>query len=395
MRILVALDLTHQSGREHLAGFYRYADKKDNWEVRLVPSTEESYLPMIRQFLSDRIDGVIIKGECVPAAKAAIQAANVPTVSIDKPVRDMSAKDTYICNNNENIGCAAAQFFASLGRFAAYGFVPDPNDCEWSQIRGKAFCDSLNAKYPEVSVSVATSPLSEWLSALPKPAALFAAFDQCASTVLDCCRELKIKVPRDVIVLGVDDDALVCEHTRPKLSSIRPDHEGQGFAAARELDKLLSSKKPAKPKTIICSHIGITERDSTAVVPPAVHLVREAKTYIAAHALEGIRVEEVVRHLGVSARLANLRFSQAVGHSIRDELVLRRLNEAKRLLEDTEYPQKRIAQRCGFKSTIILSHLFRTHFGKSMRDWRQDAATRRSVRNDARSQGTSASRTTR
>lgn len=397
MRILVALDLTHQSGREHLSGFYRYADKKDNWEVRLVPSTEASYLPMVRQFLSDHIDGAIVKGECVAELGKAIRSANVPTVIIDKPKSSSNALPdrTYICNSNENIGCAAAQFFASLGRFAAYGFVPDPNDCEWSRIRGKAFCDSLNAIYPEASVSVATSPLAEWLSALPKPTALFAAFDQCASTVLDCCHELKIKVPHDVIVLGVDDDTLICEHTRPKLSSIRPDHEGQGFAAAKELDRLFSTRKATKAKTVVCPHLGITERDSTAVVPPAVHLVREAKTYIAAHALEGIRVEEVVRHLGVSARLANLRFSQAVGHSIRDELVLRRLNEAKRLLEDTEYPQKRIAQRCGFKSTIILSHLFRAHFGKSMRDWRQDAATRRCVRNDARSQGTSVSRTTR
>ena len=50
-RILVALDLTHQSGREHLAGFYSFADKKSNWEIRLVPSTEPSYLPMVERFL--------------------------------------------------------------------------------------------------------------------------------------------------------------------------------------------------------------------------------------------------------------------------------------------------------------------------------------------------------
>ena len=61
-RILVALDLTHQSGREHLAGFYSFADKKSNWEIRLVPSTEPSYLPMVERFLSEGVDGAIIKG---------------------------------------------------------------------------------------------------------------------------------------------------------------------------------------------------------------------------------------------------------------------------------------------------------------------------------------------
>lgn len=370
--ILVALDLTHQSGREHLAGLYRYTDKKENWEIRLVPSTEESYLPMVRRFLSERIDGVVVKGECVPTIREAICAAGVPTVVIDRPVFDDAfAGLTYICNDNDGIGRAAAQFFASLGQFASYGYIPDPNNCEWSQIRGKAFCNSLAARHKDTPISIATEPLADWLVALPRPAALFAAFDQCASTVLECCRALKIKVPGDIIVLGVDDDALICDHTRPKLSSIRPDHVEQGFAAARELDRLLSRRRQTIARTILCPHLGITERDSTHTVPPAAHLVREAMSFISAHAFEGIRVADVVKRLGISARLANLRFSQAVGHSIRDELVHRRLAEAKRLLEQTSYTQRRIAQKCGFKSTIVLSHLFHAHFGFSMRDWRK------------------------
>lgn len=373
-RILVALDLTHQSGREHLAGFYRYADEKEDWEIRLVPSTEESYLPMVRRFLSERIDGAVIKGECVAPVRDAIRAAMVPTVAIDRPVSGETGDGhTCICNDNEGIGRAAAQFFASLGQFASYGYIPDPNDCEWSRLRGKAFCGSLNARSKGAAVSVATEPFEEWLAALPRPAALFAAFDQCAGTVLERCRALRIKVPKDVIVLGVDDDALICEHTHPKLSSIRPDHEGQGFAAAKELDRLISNHGPSKTRTIVCPHLGITERDSTRTIPPAAHLVREAQTFIAAHALEGLRVSDVVRHLGVSSRLAHLRFSQAVGHSIRDELVGRRLAEAKRLLEQTSYTQQRIARKCGFKSTVVLAHLFHKHFGQSMRDWRKSS----------------------
>lgn len=270
---------------------------------------------------------------------------------------------------------AAARYFESLGRFASYGFVPDADNCEWSQIRGRAFAEELDERLGGVSVSVASAPLADWLLSMQKPAAILAAFDQCASQLLDIGRAHKLKIPGDVIVLGVDDDALICEHTRPKLSSVKPDHEQQGYTAAKALDDILRRRKPCGGTTVVCPYVGITERDSTTIVPPAVHLVREAKSYIAAHALERIRVEEVVRHLGVSARLAQLRFSQAIGHSIREELILRRLNEVKRLLAETPYPPRRIARRCGFKSTIVLAHLFRSHEGCSMRAWRAGHAS--------------------
>lgn len=114
----------------------------------------------------------------------------------------------------------------------------------------------------------------------------------------------------------------------------------------------------------------------TALPKPAAQLVRNIIAYLDEHALEPIRVSDVVEHAGVSPRLANLRFSQTRGHSIQEELVVRRLKEAKRLLSGTEWSMKRIAERCGFKSQIILAHLFSAHYGKSMRQWRSDARSR-------------------
>lgn len=375
-RILVALDLTHQSGREQLSGFYNFADAKNNWEIRLVPSTEPSYLPMVERFLADGVDGAIIKGECVRPLAKAIRRAGIPVVAIDRPhSQKEDVADIYVCNDNELVGRSAAQFFDSLGRFASYGFVPDPNDCEWSRTRGKAFLGACAAKHRTAKTSTASGDLTEWLTALPKPAAVFAAFDQCAVDVLEACHRAKLKVPKDVVVLGVDDDALICEHTRPKLSSIRPDATGQGFAAAKALSHTFHANGGLKKhsRTIICPHTKIIERDSTATVPPAAQLVRKIVVYLDEHALEPIRVSDVVDHAGVSARLANLRFSQTHGHSIQAELIERRLKEAKRLLSTTAWPLKRIAERCGFKSQIVLAHLFSSRFGKSMRQWRIDA----------------------
>lgn len=377
-RILVALDLTHQSGREHLSGFYSFADKKSNWEMRLVPSTEPSYLPMVERFLADGVDGAIIKGECVLPLAKAIRKAGIPVVAIDRPhSQKEDVADVYVCNDNALIGRSAAQFFDTLGRFASYGFVPDPNNCEWSRTRGKAFLGACAAKHRSAKTSSAKGDLAEWLTALPKPAAVFTAFDPCAANVLEACRKAKLKVPKDVAVLGVDDDALICEHTRPKLSSVKPDSSGQGFAAAQALSRALHARGVSKKRsrTIVCPRLRIVERDSTATVPPAAQLVRNIIAYLDEHALEPIRVSDVVEHAGVSPRLANLRFSKTRGHSIQEDIVERRLKEAKRLLSATEWPMKRIAERCGFKSQIVLAHLFSSRFGKSMRQWRIDTRT--------------------
>ncbi len=377
-RILVALDLTHQSGREHLAGFYSFADKKSNWEIRLVPSTEPSYLPMVERFLSEGVDGAIVKGECVLPLAKAIRKAGIPVVAIDRPhSQKEDVADVYVCNDNALIGRSAAQFFDTLGRFASYGFVPDPNNCEWSRTRGKAFLGACAAKHRSAKISSAKGDLAEWLTALPKPAAVFTAFDPCAANVLEACRKAKLKVPKDVAVLGVDDDTLICEHTRPKLSSVKPDATGQGFAAAQALSRALHARGVSKKRsrTIVCPHLRIVERDSTATVPPAAQLVRNIIAYLDEHALEPIRVSDVVEHAGVSPRLANLRFSQTRGHSIQADIVERRLKEAKRLLSATDWSMKRIAERCGFKSQIVLAHLFSSRFGKSMRQWRIDTRT--------------------
>ncbi|MBO7683769.1 MAG: substrate-binding domain-containing protein, partial [Kiritimatiellae bacterium] len=37
-------------------------------------------------------------------------------------------------------------------------------------------------------------------------------------------------------VLGVDNDALICENARPRLSSVQPDFEEEGRLAAETLD---------------------------------------------------------------------------------------------------------------------------------------------------------------
>ena len=354
-RIIVALDLSFQSGRDRLDGFYRYADRKANWESLIIPNVEEASGPIVESMVDGGIDGAIIHGACTAPVVDAIFSAGVPVVAIDRLHHSTRhVADAYVLSDNRAFGREAARHFDSLGRFAAYGFVPDPDGREWSKARGKAFMTAIARRDRDAIVSEQQGPLSGWIASLPKPLAVFAAFDRCAAAVFDACRKLRLSIPKNVAVLGVDNDTLICEHTRPKLSSIRPNTVMQGFMAAKELDRILSGKG-VKGKTIVCTHLGLSERESTAPIPPGARIVREVNGYLEKHVLEPIRVADVVAHAGVSARLANLRYSEATGHSIQEELVSRRLAEAKRLLSKTAWPMTRIASHCGFKSPTILS----------------------------------------
>ena len=184
-RILVVFNLTYQSGREQLDGYFRYADCHGNWDTLVVPSTDESYGQMTKSILKRGIDGAIVKSESTESFEADVFAADIPVVAIDRPriSRPYNA-DAYVVNDNEQIGREAARHFDSLGRFASYGFLPQEDNREWSQIRGAAFRAAVEGRHRDAKVSERRGPLADWLAALPKPAAVFAAFDLCAADII-------------------------------------------------------------------------------------------------------------------------------------------------------------------------------------------------------------------
>jgi len=160
----------------------------------------------------------------------------------------------------------------------------------------------------------------------------------------------------------VDNDELLCNSSRPTLSSIQPDHEGLGRFGAEMLDCLMAGRKIPKRIPTSVRSTGVIERDSTRIVPPAGYIVREALAFIKSNATKGIGVDDVVRHLGVSRRLLYLRFRQMHGKSIHETILDTRLALARQKLAKTTLSLAQIATECGFGSANRLSHLFYERF---------------------------------
>ena len=171
-------------------------------------------------------------------------------------------------------------------------------------------------------------------------------------------------------MLGVDNDTLICENTHPRLSSVMPDFEGEGYLAAETLDSMMHGEGP-NSCVLLADIKEVVRRESTCELSSAGRLVQKAVVYIDRHALEGIGVEDVVRHLKCSRRLADLRFRELQKRSILQAITERRLDEVKRRLRETREKIDSIAASCGYTNPNYLKNLFKKRFAMSMSAFRR------------------------
>ena len=379
--VAVVLRLAGASGRDLLSGISRYARDNCHWRMTVVNGPDQTPEALFRELSSDRFDGVI-------SSESETDEEVLRLASIGKPVviigwhgdisRQLPPTAAIVRNDDEDVGRLGARYLRSLGRFRSFGFVRSEPRTYWSLLREKGFRAELsrNGTKPallKTSASHDNTELVSWLKSLPRPAAVMAAYDELAVRILDACREASIEVPRQMAVLGVDNDALLCDFSTPPLSSVYPNHLREGEMAAAELERLLSAprRRNRTDGQTICREKSIVERESTATLTPAAHLVEEALRFISRNANRPIDVSDVVNHLHVSRRLADLRFNEFGGGSIADAIRKARLELVATRLRETDLPIGSIAAACGFDNLQHLANLFRREYGMTMSAYRQ------------------------
>ena len=372
--VLIVLDLSYQSAREQLAGIYHFQQMQRNWDISLIPSNDPRFQPTILQTLSGNVDGAIVKIGCALDITPILKSTRLPLVILEKPSQEEASAFksqnrpfAVIGINNKKVGTMAADYLSHLGNFANYVFIRDPNDTEWSRLRGSSFQQAMRRRHRRVKI-LSLEDFERSLPTMETPVAVFAAFDLLASNVLKACRKANLSIPGDAVVLGVDNDSALCENTSPSLSSVRLDHESLGYSAAKALDALMNGKRTKSNEEL--PPLDVVVRNSTTYLPPARLLVDRAMRIIEDHGAKGIGVTDIARQLGVSPSLLKLRFHQTRNCSLRDTLISTRLDEVTRLLKTSDYPVGQIAKMCGFSSPVVLSHLFKKKYGTSPGRWR-------------------------
>lgn len=388
--VIIAIPTNGNDGREQLSGVFDYVNMHTNWSIQIINTRTDTVNGILESTLKNA-DGLLLSisyGVTRLADRFVSENPQLKIVVTNDHLVPLFAKHPHCRTfliDSVSVGRDAAHYFVSLGRFASYGFVHGAIRYPWSVEREAGFRSALPRKTPlfifpdkeppaatqddAVTPVISHEELGKWLDALPKPAAVFGANDLFASEVLTVCSQRGIRVPQQVSVVGCDNDPLVCGNAHPTLSSFQLPFRDLGYKAAETLDWMLRKKNPPR-RTIRVAGTHLFERGSSAHIPPATALVEKARTYIAEHACEGIRVDDVAAHIGVSRSLLDLRFRQVCDKAVLEDILDVRLSEVKRLLEKTNRTILQIGLDCGFNDPDNLKRLFKKRFGMSMRDYR-------------------------
>ena len=225
-----------------------------------------------------------------------------------------------------------------------------------------------------------TEGVTAWLRSLEKPIGLMACNDIRAQQVLQCCEDAGIAVPDDVAVIGVDNDEVICGLCHPNLSSVDPNTRQIGYDAAALLDRMMAGGKVTDGEVLVPPN-RVMVRGSTDVVAIEDRTVAAAYRFLRDHACEGITVEDVVKRVSLSRRSLERRMQVYFGRSPSELIAEVRVARIKQLLEETDFPLKKIAGLAGFVHDEHMAVFFRKQVGeppgKYRKAWRAIHAAKR------------------
>ena len=373
--VLMCYDAANYASRCVIMGVQKFTTQKSDWNVRMLSFPEVLTADMVLRAPAEGYNGILLPLFTEPDVADAIAKTPLPvsfrtidhllTPQRNKKVAEVSIDDTAI-------GAMGARHFLELGKFNSYAFVPHSDAPYWSEQRMNGFITELKRHEIRATVLFGGGTPQE-IADLPKPAAVMAAWDYKAIEIMGYARKLGFSIPDQIAVIGVDADPIVCGFSHPPLTSIEPDFERMGYAAAAALDAMMCGRKLNSVNRISCPPKGIVERASTYFLPTGKSLVDQATTIVKQEAARGLSVKALSARLKVSPQLLALRFRQFGGTTPQNLILQTRLEHAKRLMKNPKIKLDAIAEQCGFSSKNRLFHVFKERFGMTIGEFRAQA----------------------
>jgi LacI family transcriptional regulator len=363
-------------------GVRRWLDRDPGLRVNVYPPLNEVQAASLRcdGFMTDPGDSIA----------SVLSTARFPVVSLG----DFANEKNYhiVAFDERAIGRLAADHFLDQGHwhFAYVAYEFSATDNGWQSQREQGFARRLkevgrshvalylddlprDPRSPHVMARhdpVRQRAVGAFLKAQPKPLAVFAGDDALGILVTDACARVRLNVPADVAVLGVNNHPL-CELSGPQLSSIAVPSERVGYEATATMAALLRGTKDVQRRTVF-PPLGVVVRPSSDALQVPDPLVAKALRYIRDHPHEAIGVKELTAHVAMSRRSLERRFRDAVGRTPGEEIQRLRQGLWRRLLADTDLSMAEIAERCGFGTPAAFATSVRRAEGVSPSAYRHN-----------------------
>lgn len=252
---------------------------------------EDDYLPMIlqhdgidaqravRRLLDHKVDAMImnlVHEGYTPNDFADVIKSGLPVVTLDM-VRAGLPYDS-VASDDLMGGRLVADHLVDLGH-RRFGFGYFGAGHSSSDVRLQGFREGLNEygitlpdrmivklnRHREDREQVMVNDFVQLLQRPNRPTAIFAANDQMAQRVYEACRILKLKIPRDLSVVGYANLNFTTS-VDPPLTTVSQNGHQIGIEAARLVLRHLDHPKDPSSNVLIPTHMVLRQSTST---PPA------------------------------------------------------------------------------------------------------------------------------
>lgn len=375
IRVILLIDCASEFDRKLLRGIMKYSKENGPWLFYRMPSDfrwgqdrEEWILEWARKWKADAIIG-----RWDEVKVNLLKQLNIPIVLQN----NMARSDVYsnLTGDYVGTGCLAAQYFRKK-LFVDYAFFGVRNII-WSEERCKGFEQSVSSfgcRFFSYKVepfgAYDRDGITQWLTALPKPTALFCCDDAHALFVTETCRMAGIRVPEDISVLGVDNDELLCGISDPPISSIELDVERGGYQTCSLLhSRLLTGNR--EPFNVVISPLGVVQRQSTCLYNISDPNVSRIVDFIDNNFSSEIGIKELLDIVPLSRRSLEIKFKKELGTTVYQYIIRNRVDHMAHLLATTEMMVPDIAYKVGFRDCSNIARVFKKFKGCSPLEYRQ------------------------
>ena len=311
--------------------------------------------------------------------------------ALKKPTVDFSLRRAnlpFMHVAQDHLACArmAAEHFVRRG-FKNYLFYSDSENwtfeergdgfirilaeeglqCEWLKWHKHKLYRKERGEWSSRRVWLATQ-----LRKAKKPLAVFTANGTLAVEVLEVCEASQIAIPRDVALIGIEDDLLLPQTTQRPITAVEPNFEELGYQGAAWLDRLMRGFSPPDfPVRVLPSRI--ISRQSTDITAVSHEGLAKALRFISIKFRENIDIDQVARHAGMSRRGLHQAFVDNLGRTPGEHLRSTRIEHAKSLLCETDQKVESVAEASGYASLNSFFITFKQACGMPPAEYRKHA----------------------
>lgn len=357
--VLVIIEPKRSYERQLLEGILKYSKSNSDMVCHTLPpyylSQKESQ--NVLQYIKDfNPDGIIIRES---SYLEEVKKMGIPTII--SPYKSIQKGYCNIVSDDKKVSEIVAETFinSGLSNFAYIGI----KGYFWSEKRFEEYEKKLQVIPKQLALKGSwnsyAKQITSFISKLDFPIGIYCANDEIAKLTLSLAYDAKIEIPEEISIIGVDNDSLICELSKPTISSIDHDAISSGYRAAQKMNNLLNGDIDSS-ELIYGKNVRLVIRESSDSLYSKDELFNKAVALIIEDASSNcITVNYLAKELGCSRRKLERVFAKHIKVSIKRLIDDQKIKLIKELLINSNLNVDEIAFKVGFQGQENLSRFFK------------------------------------